>query len=380
MSLKVKDCYFPLLDSWRFGRGYMEKQYKKRRWKCIIFVGLFFLIGCSTTVKKDGNSGIVPKVKIGVLVYRQDDTFISTILSFLQEAAKEKELESNSKITINIFDAKENQTTQNDQIDKLLGQDYDVLCVNIVDRTAAATIIDKAKNAQIPVIFFNREPVMEDLERWEKIYYVGAIASQSGMIQGKIISDAYEKNPEAVDRNQDGKLQYVMLEGEQGHQDALIRTEYSIKTIVGAGINVEKLANDTANWQKGQAMSKMSQWLDRFGDKIEVVICNNDDMALGAIDACYMKKIENFPLIVGVDATAPALEAIQKGDLTGTALNDAEGQAEAILKISYSLALKRNIEDGVRLTKNKYVWKAYKAVTIENLEEIEQSGQEEKQE
>ncbi|MFR9190574.1 MAG: substrate-binding domain-containing protein, partial [Anaerotruncus massiliensis (ex Togo et al. 2019)] len=237
--------------------------------------------GCSDS--DDSQNPDLRQIKIGMTVYRQDDTFISTLSGYFLETAKARESRDKVKISVNVMDGKGNQGIQNDQVDKFLSQGYDVICVNEVDRTAASVIIDKAKSANIPIVFFNREPVEEDMQRWDRAYYVGAIASESGVLQGRIVSNLFNQNPELVDRNGDGKIQYVMLEGEPGHQDAAIRTEYSIKTVTGAGISVEKLANDTANWQRAQASAKMGQWLkdEEIGPRIEVVFSNNDDMALG---------------------------------------------------------------------------------------------------
>ena len=140
----------------------------------------------------------------------------------------------------------------------------------------------------------------------------------------------------ALDKNGDGILQYVMLEGEPGHQDALLRTEYSVKTLMTAGVTTEKLDNYNADWQRGLATVRMQQWLETFGDEIEVVFANNDDMALGAIDACLEAGMtqEEMPFIVGVDATPPALEALAEGTLQGTVRNDAAGQAQGILDLT----------------------------------------------
>lgn len=198
-------------------------------------------------------------------LYQQNDTFIATIVSSLEAAAREREADEGLKITLNITDGRGSQATQNEQIDRFLSTGYDVICVNLVDRTAAAVIVDKAKSAGIPLIFFNREPVREDIMRWDKVYYVGAEAGKSGVMQGELVAEAYRADPEALDRSGDGVLQYVMLEGEPGHQDSLLRTEYSIKAVTSANVTTEKLANDTANWNRGQAASRMSQWIDQFG-------------------------------------------------------------------------------------------------------------------
>ena len=155
---------------------------------CIMM--LLFQSGCDIkTTKQNKELESIKEIKIGFTVYRRDDTFIAMIVSNMEEAIKEGEQQENIKITMNIMDAKGSQTVQNDHIDKLIEQGCDVLCVNLVDRTVAATVVDKAKAADIPVVFFNREPVKQDLERWHKVYYVGAKADESGKLEGQIVAD-----------------------------------------------------------------------------------------------------------------------------------------------------------------------------------------------
>lgn len=319
---------------------------------------LLFQIGCDgKATEQQKIDTVVSEIKIGLTVYRRDDTFIAMIVSDMEEAVKEAEQKNNIKIVMNTMDAKGSQIVQNDHIDKLIEQGCDVLCVNLVDRTVAATVIDKAKAADIPVVFFNREPVKEDLERWNKVYYVGADASESGKLEGQIVVEQYNKNNN-IDKNRDGKLQYVVLEGEQGHQDALLRTEYAVKTITEAGIQMDKLAGDTANWLRSQAETKMNQWLQIYDDEIELVLCNNDDMALGAIDA-YENIDKTLPAIVGIDGIAPAIEAMQQRKLLGTVKNDAEMQSELIFELSYRLAMKEDISKSMNLVRGKYIFTKY---------------------
>lgn len=322
--------------------------------------------GCLLQTSSESESHM-RQIKIGMTLYRQDDTFISTIQKHMEAIVKSKEATENLKIVLNVMDGKGNQGIQNDQVDKFLSQGYDVICVNEVDRTAASVIIDKAKSANIPIVFFNREPVEEDLQRWDKVYYVGSDAREAGIMQGQIVADAYHFDPQKIDRNGDGKLQYVMLEGEPGHQDALIRTEYSVKEVTKAGIQVEKLANETANWQRSQALGKMAQWIDKFGGRIEVIFCNNDDMALGVIDAYSAAEIRDLPVIVGIDTTPPAIEAIKNGTLTGSVLNDAKGQAEAIFDIAYALATGTDPQESIPQLEGHYVWVPQKIFTLDDI-------------
>lgn len=324
-----------------------------------VLLTLVPLSGC-----KNGGDNDATTVRVGVALYQQDDTFIATIAQNLEQRSKEKEQQRGVKINLSITDSRGSQAAQNEQVDRFLAQGYDVLCINMVDRTAASVIIDKCQVANVPVIFFNREPVEEDLLRWEGAYYVGSQAAQSGTMQGQIVRNAWRRDRERWDKNKDGVLQYVLLEGEQGHQDTLLRTEYSVKELTLSGIQTEKLANDTASWQRGTAMSLMDQWIREFGRDIEVVLANNDDMALGAIDACLSYKMdeETMPLIVGVDATPPALEALQLGTLAGTVKNDAQAQAQTIVDLALALALKESSEAAVEFTSTRTVLLPYVVV------------------
>ena len=309
-------------------------------------------------------------VRVGVALYTQDDTFIASVVQNMERTAQETETDAGIKFNLSVVDGRNNQTTQLEQVDRFLARGYDVLCVNIVDRTAAAVVIDKAQEAGVPLIFFNRQPVDEDIRRSEQVYYIGVDAQGNGTLQGRLVLDAWEQDPSAVDRNGDGVLQYAMLEGEPGHQDALLRTEYSVKALTDAGVEVEKLASATANWNRGQASSRVALWLEEFGDQIEVIFSNNDDMALGAIDAFKAAGAGQLPLVVGVDATAPALESIAAGELYGTVLNDADGMAQAMVDLSLALWSGEDPADAVSLEDVHYVWLPYRQVTQENLSDF----------
>ena len=326
----------------------------------MLLAALVLLSGCGG--RKDDS------LRIGTALYTQDDTFISTVAQNLEWMVREAESGTGNKITLFTADGKSSQSTQMDQVDRFLARGCDVLFVNLVDRTAAAVIADKAEAEGVPLIFFNRQPVAEDIQRWDRIYYVGADARESGELQGKLVLDAWRADRETLDRSGDGILQYVMLEGEPGHQDSLLRTEYAVKAVTDGGVEVEKLANETANWNRAQAAARTAQWLEEFGEGIEVIFANNDDMALGAIDALADTPRDRWPLIVGVDATAPALEAVAAGQLYGTVHNDGRGQAQAMMDLA--LALWEGEEPAVELVEGHYIWLPYRAVTRENLEEF----------
>ena len=242
------------------------------------------------------------------------------------------------RIIVSTKSGNDDQQEQNEKVEEMIDAGCDVLCINLVDRTAPSRIIRMARNEDIPVIFFNREPVREDLMQWEKLYYVGCDAEQSGIMQGEIAAEYINSHSE-VDKNKDGKIQYVLLEGEAGHQDAISRTDYSVKTLLEQGINLEKLSYQFADWNRGQAENRMSRLIEQYGDEIELVISNNDEMALGTVAAWQKAGYDcrNWPVIFGIDGLDDALEAIKTGKMKGTVYNDKEDQAMELAKLSVEI-------------------------------------------
>ena len=254
--------------------------------KKMTIAGLACLLAVEASGCGNTGGGQVTSIRIGVSVYDQYDTFVSEMINHFNEYASEvsASMDSNVSVNIDVYNAAASQTTQNNQVKTMLEDGCDIICVNLVDRTEPVTIIDMAEKKDVPVIFFNRELVEQDLERWDKLYYVGAKAFESGIMQGEMAADIFKNDP-ATDKNGDGVFQYIVLEGEADHQDAIVRTEYAVSTITDQGVPVEKLGYAIANWNRAQANTKMSQLLTEYGDQIELVLSNNDDMALGAVDA-----------------------------------------------------------------------------------------------
>ena len=338
--------------------------------KCVILTGLILILCMLCSCAGTGLPKQQKSIRIGVSIYDAYDTFIAGMASDMNEWAKEKEKETGNAILLDIVSAGGCQLAQNDQIAKFIDQGYDVVCVNPGDRTDTSVIIDKAKNAGVPVIFFNREPVAEDLNRWEQLYYVGANAEQSGSLQAQLVINALLDRTRfsRIDRNGDGVIQYVILEGEIGHQDALIRTQVSIETIQKAGFSIEKIGDEIANWNRNQADSKMSMLLDTYPTQIEMVIANDDDMALGALDAVQHKGVE-LPLVVGINGVDEALEMVKMKKMEGTVYNDGRGQADKIMQFSYDLATTGEITDPA-LKGERSLYVDYRLVDYDNVQEF----------
>ena len=285
------------------------------------------------------------------------------------EYAADKEEATGVAINVEVMDASQSQLTQNEQVKSLIEKGCDVICVNLVDRTEPTTITDLAENKQVPIIFFNRELVAEDLERWSELYYVGADALQSGVFEGELAANAFKTNAK-MDKNGDGICQYVVLEGEAGHQDSIVRTEYSVNTLIENGVEAEKLGYAMANWNRAQAQTKTAALLTQFDGKIELIIANNDDMALRAIDALRDSQIprEDWPGVVGIDGTDAGLLAVENGEMLGTVYNDKEGQAREMLNLAFAIATNGD-KDSIPLIDGKYVRTPYHKVTQENVED-----------
>ncbi|MDD4075505.1 MAG: substrate-binding domain-containing protein, partial [Eubacteriales bacterium] len=252
---------------------------KKNLWKILLPLLLIVLIAVLLSTCNGQPEPMDDTVKLAVLIYTSDDTFISNMMNSLKTIAAQYEQDTGMRINLSILDSKESQATQNDLVSRCLSLDYDVLCVNLVDRTDAARIIDQAMDADVPVVFFNREPVQSDLKKWDKLYYVGADARESALLEASIIINAYQRDPASIDKNRDGVVQYVILEGESRHQDTVIRTEVSVQTLKDSGMQLEKLDGGIANWSRNQAAALAEKYFNQYGDQIELMLCNNDDMA-----------------------------------------------------------------------------------------------------
>lgn len=308
---------------------------------------LFLLPGCAQSGPAEKHS-----VSIGVAIYNGDDTFISNMVTAFTEIAARYEEQTGVRVYINITDAQENQTNQNKQIDRFVSMNYDVLCVNLVDRTDASYTIDRAMDANIPVVFFNREPVREDMLKWDRVYYVGTDPAENGRLEGQIVVNAYQADPASFDTNGDGILQYIIIEGEIRHQDAMIRTEVSVQTLRDAGIQLEKLDGGIASWVRSQAAALSDQYFEKYGDQIELIICNNDDMALGVVDTVERRGL-TFRNIVGIDGTPPGLAAVEQGQMLGTVVIDYAAQAQIIFDIAIAAAMGENPADTVKMDKDR---------------------------
>lgn len=278
-------------------------------------------------------------IKIDVLLYNANDVFVSLVRQNLEEIQRQNE----GKVEFEFFDGKGNQAIQNEFIDEIVSRKVDILLVNLVDTKSTQDVIDKLRSKNIPIIFFNREPVpIESIKSYDKSYYVGTYASEAGTLQGGIVANFWKNNREIIDRNKDNILQYIVLKGEHNNLESIERTNFAISTINNAGINTDELAVKVGNWDSDLARASVESLFLNFGNKIEAIISNNDSMAIGAIEAIQKYGFNKgdkskYIGVFGIDALPQAQELIKQGVMTGTVIQDPSEMAKAIYTIGMNL-------------------------------------------
>ena len=320
--------------------------------KKIIFLVIAAIISLSFAGCADsgGNSA-------AVFYYTYSDPYISTV-----RGALDRELEA-AGIEYQDYDSNSAQTTQLEQVKTAITKGAGLLIVNIVEtgsEDAARSIVAEAKRADIPVIFFNREVSDNVVSEYEKCAFVGTDAAEAGHMQGEMIGDYIIKNYAATDKNGDGAISYVMFKGQEGNAEAELRTRYSVedanKKLTADGkpelVFYDKnnrskyLVDKNGTWSASAANEYMTTVLAEYTESSknmpEVIICNNDGMAEGAITALntagYNTGGDKSVPVFGVDATEAAVALIRAGKMTGTIKQDAEGMARAIAHLAKNTA------------------------------------------
>ena len=299
---------------------------------------------------------------IGVCIYQFADNFMTLYRNELQKyLVDELGLKAEN---ISIMDGKNDQSEQMNQIRNFVTQGFDVMIINLVQASSEPDVTNICNEAGIPVVYINREPDEAEEQRWvdEKINatYVGCDARQSGTYQGEEILETETKG----DINGDGKVSYIMIQGDPENVDAQYRTEFSVKALTDAGMEVEELLKQRGDWDQAKAQQIAQDALNQYGDKIEVIFCNNDAMALGALQAIEAagRKVNEDIYLVGVDALTEAVQNVIDGKQTGTVFNNHFAQAQAASGIAVKFLSGEKV-DAVNMVN-------YEKVTQDNAQEI----------
>ena len=255
------------------------------------------------------------------------------------------------------YDSNSQQNTQTEQVDTAITKGATCLIVNIVETgsdDAAQGIVDKAKAADIPVIFFNREVSDAVVNSYEKCAFIGTDAAEAGHMQGQMIADYLLANYDDVDLNGDGTISYVMFKGQNANPEAEYRTQYAVEdcdaALEAAGKpaltfydanNADKFLVDRNGTWSAQASNEymttiLSEYTEANNNMVELVICNNDGMALGAAAAITAagRTVGEDIYLLGVDALEECQEMVKNGTMTGTVLNDHVGQSHKAVDVA----------------------------------------------
>lgn len=316
----------------------------------------------TTAAAAAAGSADVADKKVGISIYKFDDNFMTLYRTELVRYLTE-DLGFKAENVV-VQDGKGDQAEQTNQIQNFITQKYDVLILNLVQASSAPEITDMCKEAGIPVVYINREPDPDEEARWASegiaATYVGCDARQSGTYQGEEILETSTKG----DINGDGKVSYIMIQGDPENVDAQYRTEFSVKALTDAGMEVEELLLQRGDWDQAKAQQIAQDALNQYGDKIEVIFCNNDAMALGALQSIEAagRTVNEDIYLVGVDALTEAVQNVIDGKQTGTVFNDHFAQAQTAGDIAAKFLAGESVE-AVNMVD-------YSKVTQENAQQI----------
>ena len=301
-----------------------------------------------------GGETTASELNVGVFYYNYSDVYISSVRNAMDALLTE------AGIPYTDYDGGGQQQQQTDQINTAISNGANLLVVNIVETSspdAAQNAVEAARTAGIPIVFFNREVSDDVVNSYELCAFVGTDAPEAGHMQGKMIGEYLLANYDAVDLNGDGTISYVMFKGQEGNAEAEARTQYGVEdanavlteagkpelAYYNASAADKYLVDQNGTWSSAAAVAYMDTILAEYseanGNMVELVIANNDDMALGAISSLqtlgYNTGEEGSVTIpvFGVDAVDNAKAAIDAGQMTGTIMQDAQGMASTIMTL-----------------------------------------------
>ena len=286
---------------------------------------------------------------IAVLVWKFDDTYGSSVRKAMDAAAEEIGEELGITINLTMYDAADDMAKQVQDATMLCTDKPDFIIINLAEVASGQQLVDMFSEAGIPFLFYNKEPSAETVQSVvvdSGSIFIGTTPREAGDMQGEILAEMWAADPAAIDKNGDGKVQFVEFMGEPNNPEAIARTQYSEETAVLQGVPLEPALEEyiiVANWDTAQAQEKMTPTWTATEGNIEVVFVNNDDMGTGVVAAMnafgYNTGNEGDPSIavIGVDATASALEAIKAGKMTATVKQDGDamGYANVVIALNY---------------------------------------------
>ena len=288
------------------------------------------------------------RVKVGVTIGAFDDNTMVDVRNKIESYFWDLSVDD-VIYEATILDAKHDVEVQLSQIDTFITQEFDVLIIDLLNYSKIGDITEKVKAANIPVVFLHYEPTEEEINAWDKLCFIGFDYNRSGIVQGEIVASL----PNNGDVNNDGIVSYVMIEGDPDYRHAQNITEYSIKALTDRGIEVEELLKQSGYWDQYQAYDIAASAISLFGNRIDVILCNNDYMAIGASRAIVEagRIINKDIYLIGWDAMYEAIDMVNDGLLTGTVLIDDESRGRATAEAAVNFVQGKS--------NDKYIWIDY---------------------
>ncbi|WP_026888706.1 galactose ABC transporter substrate-binding protein [Clostridium beijerinckii] len=307
-----------------------------------MIISILLLRSIETSVYATPNTNSQDQVKIAVFLSNFNSPFISSLKKDLEEVQRENE----NRIHFTFFDSKGNETIQNENIDGSFNQNFNLFVVDLVNSNTnfSQNALGKIFNKNIPLIvtLIPSNPIINYIKTYNRAVIIGADDAQSGSLQGNILVDSWNSNKKALDRNKDNVMQYIMLKGPISDPSTPLRSKYPIQALNDAGIKTDELLSSTCNWNKDCARDDIQSSLLNLYSKVEVIISNNDAMAIGAIEALQKYGFNKggnskYIPVVGVDAIPESRKLIDQGFMTGTVIQDTRAYADAIHSVGVNL-------------------------------------------
>lgn len=293
------------------------------------------LAGCGD---EEGGGGSGDKKVIGISLQNFSDEFRTYIIETME--AEEKNY-PDFEFVYN--DAQNDSATQKSDIETFISRDVDAIIFTPVDTTAAVDIVDTVNAADIPLIVLNQ--TFDGAE--EAAAYVGSESIESGILQMEEVAKLLE-----------GKGNIGIMNGTLGHEAQIKRTEGNMQ-IVKENPGMKVVMDGTGNWARPEGMELMENWM-QSNEKIDAIVANNDEMAIGAILALEAENKLDDVVVAGIDATPAALDMMKEGKLDVTVFQDAVGQGKASIETAVKAANGEDVEDAII---------PYQLVTPENVDE-----------
>ena len=316
-----------------------------KKFRNYVIIGLvsilsIFLVSCSQKGETEGGATKGEKIKIGVSIANFDDTFLTYMMDGMKKYAA-----TDSNIELEFVDAKEDISKQMNQVENFVTQGKDAIIIVPVDTSASGPMTNTAITNGVKIIYENRNP--GNLP--DGAFYVGSEEKKAGILQMEYLAE-----------KMGGKGNIVILMGKLDNEGTIKRTE-GVEEVAKKYPDIKILDKQTGLWQRTDGLAKTENWLNKYGDQINAIVSNNDDMALGAVQALKDAGRKNI-LLVGVDATPDGLAALEAGDISATVFQDADGQGGGAVEAAKKAVKGETLE--------KETWVPFKLVTPENIKDF----------